>query len=194
MKPKRWFILLALFLSACQTSLITDLTIPSGWMLYKDDFSDPNSGWPRMVSANGSEDYADGSYYIEVNIPQYDLWAIPGQAFGDVKVEGDATRSAGPEVNRFGLICRYQNPRNFYFFVISSDGYYAIGKTLDGTASLLGQEMMAYSAIIVQGAGPNQLRFDCIANTLAGFVNGHAIAGASDADFTNGDAGLIVGA
>ena len=194
MKRYCWSILLILFLAACQNSMFTDLTVPSGGILYKDDFFDPTSGWPRIVNANGSQDYVDGSYRIEVNIPQYDLWAVPGQTFGDVKVEGDATRLAGPDANRFGLVCRYRDPQNFYFFIISSDGYYAIGKTLTGTASLLGQEMMAYNAVIVQGASPNHIRFDCIGETLTGYVNGRAIARTTDADFKSGDAGLIAGA
>jgi hypothetical protein len=189
-----WSLLLILFLAACQPSLIAELPVPSGGILFKDDFSDTTSGWPRGVSANGSEDYVDGSYRIEVNIPQYDLWAIPNQTFEDARVEEDATRLEGPDANRFGLICRYLDPQNFYFFIISSDGYYAIGKTIGGRTSLLGQEMMAYSPIIVQGAGPNHIRFDCISGALTGYVNGQALASASDSDFHNGDVGLIAGA
>ena len=194
MKPNCCIILLTLFLAACQTSLITDLTVPSDRVLFKDNFLDLTSGWPRTVSANGSEDYTDGSYRIEINIPQYDLWAAPGQAFSDVKVEVDATRLSGPDANRFGVVCRYRNPQNNYFYIISSDGYYAIGKTLNGTTSLLGQEMMAFSTAIIQGDGPNHLRFDCIGRTLTGYINGKAIASARDVDFSNGDAGLLAGA
>ena len=194
MKPNCCIILLTLFLAACQTSLITDLTVPSDRVLFKDNFVDLTSGWPRTVSANGGEDYTDGSYRIEINIPQYDLWAVPGQAFSDVKVEVDATRLSGPDANRFGVVCRYRNPQNNYFYIISSDGYYAIGKTLNGTTSLLGQEMMAFSTAIIQGDGLNHLRFDCIGRTLTGYINGKAIASARDVDFSNGDAGLLAGA
>ena len=63
----------------------------------------------------------------------------------------DATLQSGPVYNRFGLICRFQDMNDFYFFAVSSDGYYAIGKIKNGVTSLLGQEMMAYSAPILQG-------------------------------------------
>jgi hypothetical protein len=109
-------------------------------------------------------------------------------------VEVDATRLSGPVYNRFGLTCRFQDINDFYFFVISSDGYYAIGKIKNGATSLIGQEMMAYNSIIQQGGGANHLRFDCIGNTLRGYVNGQAIAITEDADFSGGDAGLISGA
>jgi hypothetical protein len=96
--------------------------------------------------------------------------------------------------NRFGLICRFQDNDDYYVFFISSDGYYAIGKIKNGEASLLGQDLMAYSAAIVQGSGSNHLRFDCIGKTLTGSVNGQTIAITNDADFSSGDAGLITGA
>ena len=193
MKTFFWSLLLILSLAACQTSLVTDLTVRSGGILFKDDFFDPTSGWPRAVSAYGSEDYVAGRYLILVNSPRYNLWAVPGRTFTDVRVEVDATPLAGPEANRIGIVCRYRNPQNYYFFVISSDGYYTIGKTLDGTTSLLGQDMMAFSNVILQGKGPNHIRFDCIGASLAGYINGQALAGTSDADLESGDAGLVAG-
>ncbi len=185
---------LVIFLTACQSPLIAELVTQSGEALYHDDFSDPASGWPKTVSTNGTLGYADGTYQMLVQSAGYDLRAVSGQTYGEVQIEVDATRLAGPVDNRFGLICRFQDMDNYYFFIISSDGYYAIGKIKNGAASLLGQEMMAYSAAIVQGSGPNRLRFDCIGNILTGTVNGQAVAITNDADFSGGDAGLITGA
>jgi hypothetical protein len=185
---------LVVLLAACQNSLIPELVTRSGQALYHDDFSDPASGWPNTTSANGALGYVDNAYRMLVQSPGYDLRAVSGQAYRDVQIEADAARLAGPVNNRFGLICRYQDNDDFYVFFISSDGYYAIGKIKDGAVSLLGQEMMAYSAAITQGGAPNHLRFDCIGNTLTGYVNGQAVAIAQDADFSGGDAGLITGA
>lgn len=187
-------LLLVIFLTACQSSMIAELVTQSGQALYHDDFSDPSSGWPRTVGANGTLGYANDSYRMLVQSTGYDLWAVSGHTFRDVQIEVDVTRLAGPMNNRFGLICRFQDINDFYVFYLSSDGYYAIGKSKNGTATLLGQEMMAYSAAIVQGSGPNHMRFDCIGNTLTGYVNGQAIAITNDADFSGGDAGLITGA
>jgi hypothetical protein len=187
-------LLLIIFLTACQSAWVAELVTRSGQALYHDDFSDPSSGWSQTVSANGSLGYIDGVYRMVVQSAGYDLWAVSGQTYGDVQIEVDATRLAGPLSNRFGLICHYQDMDNFYFFIISSDGYYAIGKNKNGTVSLLGQKMMAYSAAIVPGNGLNHLRFDCIGNTLTGIVNDQSIASTSDADFSGGDAGLIAGA
>jgi hypothetical protein len=184
---------LIILLSACQSPWVAELVTRSGQPLYHDDFSDPASGWTGTVSPNGSLGYTDGSYRIQVQSPFYDLWAVSGQAYGDVQIEVDATRLAGPLSNRLGLICRFQDNANYYIFIISSDGYYAIGKIKNGAVSLLGQEMMASSTFIQQGDASNHLRFDCIGDTLKGAVNGQVIAITSDADFSEGDAGLLAG-
>lgn len=185
---------LIIFLTACQSSLIAELVTQSGQALFHDDFSNPANGWPQTVSTNGTLGYADDAYQMLVQSAGYDLRAVSGQTYGDVQIEVDATQQAGPVDNRFGLICRFQDMDNFYVFIISSDGYYTIGKIKNGAASLLGQEMMAYNAAIEQGSVPNRLRFDCIGNTLTGYVNGQTLAITNDADFSDGDAGLITGA
>jgi hypothetical protein len=185
---------LAIFLTACQSSLIAELVTQSGEPLYYDDFSTSANGWPQTNSENGSLGYADGAYQMLVQSANYDLRAVTGHTYGNVQIEVDATRLAGPVNNRFGLICHFQDMNNFYVFIISSDGYYAIGKIKNGTSSLLGQEKMAYSGFINQGDSANHLRFDCIGNTLMGYVNYQAIAITTDADFSHGDAGLITGA
>lgn len=193
MKILSLFILIIL-LTACQSAFITDLLTQSGQALYHDDFSDPKDGWPEASDEVGSLGYSQGAYRVVVNSAGYDLWAVSRQSYGDVQVEVDTTRLAGTSDNRFGLICRYQDAENFYVFIISSDGYYATAIIKDGTSSLLGQEMMAYDAAIIHGDGPNHLRFDCIGNTLMGFVNGQRVAVANDSTFTTGDAGVLAGA
>jgi hypothetical protein len=184
---------LLFILSSCNSLFISEVVTRSGQPLYQDDFSNPKSGWTQTVNEHGSLGYSDGAYRMLVQSPGFDLWAVSGQAFKDVQIEVDATRLAGPLSNRFGLVCRFKDSANFYMFIISSDGYYAIGKLKNGTASLLGQEMMASNQYILQGNATNHLRFDCIGNTLRGSVNDQLIAITSDNDYSNGDAGLITG-
>jgi hypothetical protein len=189
-----FLVLLACLLASCRSSIFTNLAAQPGDTLYQDDFSDSSSGWARVSSSVGAMDYYNGTFRILVNLVDYDLWAVASQAFGDVRIETDAARFAGPEENRFGLICRYRDPQNFYFFVISSDGYYAIGKVSGGVHSLLGQEMMAYSTAIFPGIAPNHLRADCIGPALTFYVNGQMVAITQDAAYVAGDVGLLAGA
>jgi hypothetical protein len=186
-------IVLLLLLTACQTPLVSDLS-KSGDRLFWDDFSDPSGNWPQVSGTDGSLAYAQGAYRITIHLPNYELWAFSGHAYRDVHVDVDAVRLAGPLENLIGLTCRSRDANNYYFFIISSDGYYGIGKVRDGAASLLGQEMMAYSPAILQGDELNHLRFNCIGQALTGSVNDQAIASTQDSDFSSGDAGLLAGA
>ena len=185
---------LVILLSACQSSLISNLAAQPGEKLFLDDFSDASGNWPQISDPNGSLGIANGAYHIQVLSAHFEVLATPGHAFRDVQVEADATRLAGPVQNLFGLVCRSSNPENFYFFAISSDGYYALGKIKNGKASMLGQEMMVSNTAITQGDGPNHLRFDCIGGTLTGYVNGQVIASSNDNDFSSGEVGLVAGA
>ena len=192
-RPVGLVILLMLCLSACRSSLIANLVTQPGDRLFWDDFSDSSGHWPQISGPDGRASVSAGTYRFQVLTAQHELLATPGYRFGDVQVEADAERMGGPMQNLFGLVCRSANLENFYFFAISSDGYYGIGKVKDGRVSILGQAMMAYSPVILQGA-PNHLRFDCIGGTLKGSVNGQFLALGKDADFTSGEAGLMAGA
>jgi hypothetical protein len=188
------FALLVILLSACQSSLISELAAQPGEKLFWDDFSDASGNWPQVSGPNGNLGIANGAYRIQALSTHYEVLAAPRHTFRDVQVEVDATRQAGPEQNLFGLICRSSNSEDFYFFAISSDGYCALGKIKNSKTTLLGQEMMAYNSDIIQGDGPNHLRFDCIGETLTGYVNGRVVASSKDGDFSSGDVGLVAGA
>lgn len=166
---------------------------PSAVVLFSDDFSDPNSGWDRVVADEGTTDYEDGHYRILVNQPQHDYWANPGQTFGDVRIEVEATKAGGPDDNDFGLICRYQDVDNFYAFLISSDGYYGIMKVADGTSEILGNANLMETDSIQQGASTNRIRGDCVANNLTLYVNGQQVHRVQDSAFGSGDVGLLAG-
>jgi hypothetical protein len=185
---------LAGLLAACKSSYLTDLAARPGDRLFWDDFSDQMNAWPSLSDSTGAMGYSEHAYRIVVSAANYELWALSGHVYGNVRIEADATRLAGPEQNQFGLICRAVDHDNFYFFLISSDGYFAVGKVIDDKPTLLGQKMMSYTPGIATGNVPNHLRFDCIGQTLTAYVNGHAVAMVTDSDFSQGDAGLLAGA
>ncbi len=191
---KKWlaFVLL-IIMTACGTPIISDLSQP-GSILFQDDFSDASGKWTQASAEQGSLKIENGAYQMTVSTPNYELPALSGHSYRDVRLEVQATRLSGPMQNLFGLICRARDAQNFYFFIISSDGYYAIGRVMAGQVSLLGQEMMAYNDAIRQGENTNTLQFECLGQALTGSVNGRLIASTQDADFATGDAGLITGA
>ncbi|RME08431.1 MAG: hypothetical protein D6803_01275 [Anaerolineae bacterium] len=167
---------------------------PATHILFQDDFADRTSGWGYMDVVQGITDYENGIYRIRVDEPEYDLWATPGLTFDDVRIEVEATKAAGPDDNRFGLICRHQDVNNFYVFYISSDGYYGLGKVQDGVFSLLGMDELLPHDAIRQGAATNHIQADCLQNRLSLYVNGTLLGEASDDAFSSGEVGVIAGA
>jgi hypothetical protein len=161
-------------------------------MLFKDDFSSPASGWDRYKSAEGTMDYDGGGFRMLVNALQVNFWSVPHKDFRDVRIEADAGKIAGPDENRIGLICRYTGDQ-YYYFVITSDGYYGIGIFNNGQSALLGQSEMQSSERIKTGAAINHLRADCNGDTLSLFANGFQLAQAHDPTLSHGDVGLLAG-
>jgi len=107
-------------------------------------------------------------------------------------MDADVAKLSGPDENRIGLLCRFSE-NNYYFFMVSSDGYYTIGKYIDGNVIQLGQREMQPDESIHTGLAVNHLRGDCVGNTLTFYVNGKLVAQAQDADFAEGDVGLLAG-
>ncbi|MEZ0396151.1 MAG: hypothetical protein ABWK53_06985 [Anaerolineales bacterium] len=181
-------------LTACLPTTLTasPTALPAG-TAFRDDFSSPASGWLVASSPVGEMNYYQGTFRITVTTANYDLWTLSGRRYRDVHLEVDAGRLAGPFDNRFGLICRYRDPYNFYFFIISSDGYFGVGKVSGGNRILFGGQAMTVSPAILTGVAPNHLAFDCIGDHLAASVNGQEIATFRDGDHAEGEVGLLAG-
>ncbi len=168
--------------------------VQSGDILFKDDFSDPSSGWETWNEPSGSMvAYQNGGLRIYIAEKQYDFWSRPGKRVSDVRLEVDAIKLGGPDDNDFGLICRYQDRDNFYAFLASSDGYAGILKVKEGKYMVIGGPEMTYSDSIRRGAAQNQLRADCSGRTLNFYVNGQKVLEAMDQEFKTGEIGLIAG-
>jgi hypothetical protein len=201
MKTKIKFLIpilvLALSSLACNLSQVSqffgEYPTYSGGLLFQDAFSDPTSGWDRVRSAEGMTDYEDDRYRIVVNAANADYWSNPGLYFEDVLIEVDALKNAGPDDNDFGVLCRYQNTENFYFLIISSDGYYGIGSVVNGHQKLLEPPQMYQTDAIIKGNAVNHIQVICHGTRLALTVNGVFVAKAHDSTFADGDIGLIVG-
>jgi hypothetical protein len=183
-----FFLLIALSFSGCA---LLELPVAPGDVLFQDDFSRPSSGWDRTQDRAYHSDYTDGVYRIEIHQPATTAWSNPGLDFGDVQIEVDSVRSAGPDDNAFGVVCRYQDPANYYFFLISSDGFAGIGARRLGSTVLLTGDAMLPSEAILLGSAANHIRVDCVGTRLALLVNGAPVAEAEASDWARGDVGLI---
>ncbi|MCJ7520484.1 MAG: hypothetical protein MUO42_12555 [Anaerolineaceae bacterium] len=193
------FLLIAVLFSGCSKLPLVSVLLGESSQatqenqLFIDDFSEAKSGWDRFSGEIGSTDYRNKAYQITVNEPNTDLFTNPSKLYKDTIIEVTATRIGGSDNNSFGVICRFQDEKNFYAAQISSDGYAGIFRMKDGDYQLLGQEKMIPVPAILGGSAANTIHFECIGRSLALAVNGAPVDAREDKSFDNGDVGLIAG-
>lgn len=184
----------AVLVSGCSQLYPVD---PVTRLVFQDDFNDPRSGWQVQAGPEGSMGYQQSIFWIQVQAPNTNLVAALPENYwfpANVEIEAEARKLAGPNDNRFGLICRYQDDLNYYWFAISSDGYYGIGKVKEGQVMFINRDQMPPSEVIRQNESWNQLRATCVGNTLTLYINGVLVDQQTDSDFAEGDIGLMAGA
>ena len=176
---------------ACNGSLPPSPLNPD--VLYQDDFSNLEGGWERIQDAEGITDYDQGGYRIQVLRQDTTYWSHPGLDLNDVTLEVSATILDGPVANLYGLMCRYQDDRNFYFFLIGKDGFFVVGKYKNGEQSFIGMDTFGFHPALQENHPIDFIQVDCIADELTLTVNETPIVTAHDNDFVSGDVGLIAG-
>lgn len=166
-----------------------------GELLFEDDFSDPPNGWGTMEKDGGEIDFIYDGVMFSVNLPNFIYWSVNGKNFRDARIGVDAVLADGPTNDNFGVICRFQDDRNFYGFVLSHDGYYGIFKYIDGQMVMSSDDgNMGFSDAIRLGGILNHIQVTCQGNDLSLSVNDTLLAEVEDDSFRSGKVGLIAGA
>ncbi len=199
---KKWMTILflaglaATVLAACGLTGAAQDACTDGGSLFEDDFSgDQNCGWQTYSQGGTVVEIADGSLNMSTSQPGQIWWTNPGREFDDAVISAQVRQVSGPNDNAYGVICRYQDENNYYIFLISGDGYYAIGKYQTGNDQITyltegGQYV--FSEVIRQGVDTNQIQAGCVGNQLSLAVNGIPLATVEDPTFVRGDVGTAV--
>lgn len=185
-----------MLLSACQSAFFAADTLPwnqDTYILFKDDFSQESGGWITHDDRLSFSGYESEGFRLWTDVPNYQVWSVPGLNFKNTFITVHATQLGGPDNNIFGVLCRYQDEDNFYAFLIGSDGYYGIIKNLAGVQSLVDQPFMEFSEVIQRGESSNRILAGCLEDQLILVVNDMKLIEAKDTSLTHGDVGLIAG-
>lgn len=202
-----WLMVISALLLACVPSTpaappptrsadaATTATRPSASaVLFRDDFSDPGSGWDVAANEQGQIGYDGGSYRLRVAATEFSVWGNPGRSFGDVAIDVEAWRESGPENGELGVICRYADRQNFVYASVSPDGYYGIAERRAGELKMLtGGGRLARAAGVQPGSAVNRLRFICQGDRYTLIVNDAVIDSVTVFGFDTGDVGLLAG-
>ncbi|MGC9333024.1 MAG: hypothetical protein ACP5JJ_02680 [Anaerolineae bacterium] len=172
----------------------TEASSAPGALLYEDDFEDPESGWDVYNDGDTLAIYSSGEYRLAVYEENYVTWANPEPALdlSDFLLEAEARQVEGALDNNLGLLVRYEDDEHFYWFQISSDGYFSVDLWEEGEwTSLVGWEA---SPAIQQGLdATNRLRLVCRGNEFEFYVNDSLLTTLVEGTYSTGNIGLAIG-
>lgn len=159
--------------------------------LFRDDFSDPGSGWAGGSGEGYSFGYEDGGFVIRIDPAGMEVGAARSRTHANIMVQALVTKVKGPNDAYFGVTCR-ENQANNYSFGITGAGGWAIYWVDGKEVTIL---ISGTSDVIRQGDGASNLvEGRCIGTTLLMYVNGTRVGDVISTNILSGAfAGLIVG-
>ncbi len=187
--------ILSIFLGGCLPSAVSgpDPCNEDGTLLNDNFDGDKECGWVLYNESGVTTEIVDGVLRISNSLSGEITWANADRNFDNVIITSQARQSSGPDDNVYGIICRYQSPENFYVFLVSGDGHYAIGKYQSSSPQieyLSGDGQYVFSDAINQGKATNEIKASCIGNELSLTVNGIPLETVTDPTFVTGDIGM----
>ncbi|MBM4423842.1 MAG: hypothetical protein FJ030_10670 [Chloroflexi bacterium] len=162
--------------------------------LFKDDFSNSESGWGTGSDSTSAVEYVNGELAVQVFETGWIIWSTANEpTLSNVHIEVTAKNVGGGLGTPFGIICNYQDQNNFYYFAINSAGDYAIAKTVPGSEDifLTNDNLWDESSDIADSAASYRIGADCANGTLTLYVDGKQIASVADSTYTTGDVGVF---
>jgi hypothetical protein len=189
-----WFGIPGLFPGLNRTaearSTLVSTIDPQETVLFSDDFSNPSTGWPTLQNSQGSYSYEADGYHIAVDETDAVLWAKTSESFTNSTIRVDAQPLEANRDGYYGVLCRIQNDRSFYYFVILNSGEYTVGKYKNGGFESLTQGWRQ-SDSIQTNTEPNRIQADCDGNQLRLHVNDVLLEEVTDTEFRSGASGLL---
>lgn len=161
---------------------------------YKDDFSDPASGWPNTASAF----YRNGMYHLK----EKGTVLVHGPLFRDFQAEVTVQFFDGPSSRWGGSIWQFNSPGAGMVFRLNEDGYYAFYVGIPPGSPkahyklikrISGQdvELVRWTFSDVSGRKA-RLGVRCNGNVIELYVQNRLAKRVVDSDFRDGFVGLIL--
>lgn len=186
---RRWILLLGLVVllgvSIAVSRLVSDwhYVLPSeaGKIIYLAAFDGFNEDWNQADGRLKAQIVESGALRLDVGDTNSIPFSEAKQHFGDFDLQVQATPVDGPLNNGYGVIFRLQSKANnspsdndFYLFMVSSDGYYQVSRSLNGVQKVL--SLWIPSDAVQQGIGAtNWLRVVAKGDHFQFYVNNQLV-------------------
>jgi len=148
---------------------------------YEDNFSTSKNSFFGSYSDDISSNYFEnGKYRIEV-FPMNSSSAYFARTMPtNFTLEVEATQVSGPNDNGYGVIFESENWKNYYYFLISSDGYYRIARLINNIWLVESMNNWNKSDVILTGNATNLINITCNKGNFSFCVNDQYVGGFND--------------
>lgn len=178
--------------------LVALLVVSCGESGYLETFENSRA-WSDTEQEGVSGAVVDEQLHLTVDLPESMFYTTMGRRnLEDGVFELDVQALDGSAESAFGLVFRATpNSTDFYYFLVSVDGFYSIGGCqngcLEGDLIRIADNMWIQSDAIEQGLNqPHSLRVEAIGDSLAYFINGVEIGRFSNTAIPKGDIGILL--
>lgn len=156
---------------------------------FEERFDESSTRWRLWEDADSAARIEEGVLRARVRPGEFRSAVLVGSDLSNVAIRVEARVEAGE--GAFGILARIQGDRDFYQFVLSSDGQAIKGRTRDG--KWVGAPTWEKVAGFRTGGAPNLLSVICQGGGLAFYVNGEVAASfPEDESPQRGSIGLFV--
>ena len=140
-----------------------------GDLLYAATFDDFNDEWEQYRGILESQ-IAEGMLKLTTEEVNRSFYSLAEPYFADFDLTIEARMTGGDAFNGYGVVFRLQDPDNYYQFLVSGDGYYALFRKVDGSQTTL-HEWKESSAIEQGFDANNRIRVIASGNKFHFYIN-----------------------
>jgi len=160
---------------------------------YSEHFRRDNGLWELDLDSEKSTIRLEsGSYRVGALEPNLFVWGIGEVTAQDLYVEVDATRVEGPLDNEYGIVFRHVDTENYYVYLVSSDGYYALRKLEEGEwVDIL--PWAKTDQLDIDEDATNRIGVFAQGNQIALIINEQVVDAVQDDTFSGGQIALAAG-
>src|SRR5204863_689975 len=125
-------------------------------------------GWDIFDETQASAAYFNGEYQLRLKQTPWRTWGLAHAitAPSDVTLSIAGRLVSGADSSAYGLLCRFRDADHFYFFLVTGDGRFLIGKVDGGMEYGLSASAFLPSESILPGNVPNLLTAQCLGDRL----------------------------
>jgi hypothetical protein len=141
----------------------------SGAVLFASAFDDAEAEWETSVGRLSSK-VGGGVLKIDVGSENSAPFVPTRWHFADFDLRVAAAAVGGPVENGYGVVFRLRDAKNYYSFIVTSDGYYRLAKAVDGVEREISTYIPSNAILTDFGAG-NTIRVQGIDDTFRFWIN-----------------------